>query len=638
MKFIKIGAAAIVFLSMAASSFITVNAEDTTTENTTGTSQEINVEASGNDEVVSENNENTAEESVDLDTILSTENNTDNNQSATQQSSMLKAVNQYGFDEEFFKWLQDHGSLPKTGTITQADLDKVTRIDHIINAPFSSLEGIEQLKNLNFLRINSSANISYEELNRLSGLTNLRTLEVGYSKLMTDISPVANLPQLTTLNWYDNGGYVIDFTYYSGEPLDISVLDGQLPNIESLSITEIPLLGTEALASFTTAKKVALWSTGIKDISFINAMPNLTELDVRYDRVTDLSLVAARPGVKTYAGGQLIVLYGNEGLYADLSAASTFTTSMYFKVQDNQYATLTGLSTDKGAYDNKETITWTDITADDLLGITYRDPFAMQKVPLKTIASQFSASSLPANILSYSGTIYQSVSQKIEVEKPTIDVIYEDEDVLTGIAPANATVDVTCPHGNTIRVTADASGNWSMPTDGAIFKDDMFTAVTVHASGQTSDAAEQVVLPVVYTIDASDVTMTVTQLQTLRNNGTLESYVLNQAGAAALKSSRTTKSMEVHGDMTPLDNVNEATIVQVTTYVPADNTVTRYDATTTATIVEKPINVTVIDDTNNGNGSLPNTGQDQMTPVLVGGAVVVIVGIALSRRNNKQRK
>lgn len=726
MKFIKIGAATIVFLSVAGTSLITVNAEDTAVNNSSDSVQEINVETSGNDNVVSETNENVIEESTDLQAEQATaadNNNGESYQQSALQSSMLKTVNQYGFDEEFFKWLQDHGTLPKTGTITQADLDKVIRIDHIIDAPFSSLEGIEQFKNLEFLRLNDSPNIKPEELNRLTGLTNLRTLSISFCESMTDVSPIANLPQLTELEWSSNGGTVVNYSYTQGLPQDISSLSGKLPNLKILNMSSIPILSPETLGTFTALTNLTVYSTGIRNIDFINTLPNLTNLDIRYDKVTDLSLAVARPEISVYAEGQLIVRYGDEALRMDLNVTPIFTTNMFFKVANGQYAALTGYTTDKFTYDGAETVTWNNLTNDDLYAITYRDYFANgQKFSMKTVATQYAASNLPTNIKNYSGTIYQEIknlpvtleignnieilvgttydlmtgvsatdydgedltaqvsylvtdssSQTVSadtstlpigtytvtysvtgkngdvvtksktlniiplaIEKPEIDIIYEDEDILTGTAPANATVEVTCPYGSVTIVTADAAGNWSMPTEGVITKDDMFTAVTVHTSGQTSERAEQIVLPVIYTIDANDVTMTVSQLQTLRSNGTLETYVLEQANATASKTSRTTKSMEVHGDMTPLADVNEATRVQVTTYVPADSSVSAYDANNT--LIEKTINVTVTADGSNGSGSLPNTGQDQITPVVIGGAAVVIAGITLLKRNNKQRK
>lgn len=603
--------------SMFFAPFITVNAEDElTTDNNVQTV-----------EVLSEENTN---ESLPEATVP-------NEESAAKKVSSLRSgsVNEYGFDPEFFQWLVTYGFLPASG-VTQADLDSVTEINSINYQNFSSLAGIEQFNNLWRLVISNCPNISDQELTRLYDLENLNTLQLTFNEKMLDVSKVVPIgPQLTGLAWSSNGGYKKGYTYYQGAPMDISALNGQLPNVKYLDLGDIPLLGTESLDSFTQLQNVSLYNTGIDNINFIDNMPNLTSLNIADNRISDLSPVANRTNVRTYAADQLIILYGYDELPVDLAAAPTFTTDWSFKYGEGQYADLKAVSTSKvSAYSNTQ-ITWSNITASDLLGITYKDPLTMQSVSLKTIGAQYSAStaSLPAHITAYNGAIYQSVVQAIDVEEPVINDIYEDETTLSGTAPAGMTVEITCPHGNTFNTTADAAGDWSITTDGDINDGDVFTAVTVHASGQTSDDVEQTVKPVTYKIDAHDVTMTVSQLQSLRSNGNLEAYIVEQSQATAEKVARTTEAMPVHADITPLQNINTATTVQITIYVPADTSNSNYDANNVLTETQIAVSVTA-----DGNSSLPNTGQNQMTPIFIGGAAVIVAGIILSKRNNKQRK
>ena len=83
-----------------------------------------------------------------------------------------------------------------TGTLTKADLEKVTRLD-LTNrnlTDFSALVGLTQLKSLTLVGNGSG----FTDISPLAGLTQLETLSLSNNKI-TDISALASLTNLSEL-------------------------------------------------------------------------------------------------------------------------------------------------------------------------------------------------------------------------------------------------------------------------------------------------------------------------------------------------------------------------------------------------------------------------------------------------------
>ena len=124
------------------------------------------------------------------------------------------------------------------------------------------ITNIDALSNLNKLRSLKLMHIQVEDLDALSGLTNLQSLEVSYDRNLTNIDGISNL---TNLTW-------LELTHNSLK--DITALRN-LINVENLYIYGNEIEDISCLERLTKLEELRAYSNHIKDMSVIN---NFTEM------------------------------------------------------------------------------------------------------------------------------------------------------------------------------------------------------------------------------------------------------------------------------------------------------------------------------------------------------------------------
>ena len=154
-----------------------------------------------------------------------------------------------------------------------------------------------------------NANIS--DLTGLEFATNLKDLELGYgqvgnewrnSNTVSDLSPLASLTQLTSLDLPDNN------------ISDVSVL-ANLTNLESLSLAGNPVSDILPLTGLTQLTRLNLSHTSIANISALAGLTNLTDLRLEWSKILDLSPLVANTG---FGSGDYVYVQGNPLGYLSL--------------------------------------------------------------------------------------------------------------------------------------------------------------------------------------------------------------------------------------------------------------------------------------------------------------------------------
>ena len=171
-------------------------------------------------------------------------------------------------------------------TITTADMARLRHFD-ARNANISNLTGLEHATNLTHLLLGETDmegnSNSVSDLSPLSDLTNLTTLWLERNAF-TDISPVAGLNNLTSLNL---GGNNLS---------NISPLAG-LTNLRYLWISDNNISDISPVAGLTNLIELVLPSNAISDISPLSDLTNLTGLWLGNNRISDISPLVANTGL-----------------------------------------------------------------------------------------------------------------------------------------------------------------------------------------------------------------------------------------------------------------------------------------------------------------------------------------------------
>ena len=151
--------------------------------------------------------------------------------------------------------------LDAGASITVTAMSKLTRFTVWWAA---DLTGLEYAVNLTSLDIRSSSNVS--DISALANLTELETLNLP-SDDVSDISALANLTKLKRLN--------LRFTDVS----DVSPLQN-LTNLEDLRLGHTDVSDISALANLTKLEVLGLSYTDVSDISALVNLPKLEQLDL----------------------------------------------------------------------------------------------------------------------------------------------------------------------------------------------------------------------------------------------------------------------------------------------------------------------------------------------------------------------
>ena len=181
----------------------------------------------------------------------------------------------------------------------------------------SPLAGLTNLTSLNFWGNNIS------DISALASLTNLAGLWLGVNSI-SDISVVADLTHLinlglegnnisdisavaglTNLNWLNLGANSI---------LNVSVV-ADLANLTWLNLGSNNVFDVSALAGLTQLKTLYLWNNNISDISAVAALTNPTSLWLQENNISDISPLVANAGL---GSGDTVNVWGNPLSYQSI--------------------------------------------------------------------------------------------------------------------------------------------------------------------------------------------------------------------------------------------------------------------------------------------------------------------------------
>ncbi|MGS6445151.1 leucine-rich repeat domain-containing protein [Enterococcus hirae] len=210
-----------------------------------------------------------------------------------------------------------------------------------LNVPFSgitNLEGLEYCTNLEVLDLNGD---QYSDLSPIANLTKLKTLNIANNKNLSDISSLKNLTALVNL-----------YADYS--------------NISDLS----------ALSNMTNLKVLHIPFNPLKSLNGLENCKELTELDLNGDQYSDITPIANLTKLKTLGIANnknlsdisslknltaLVNLYADYSNISDLSALSNMTNLKVLHIPFNPLKSLNGLENCK------------ELTELDLNGDQYSD-------------------------------------------------------------------------------------------------------------------------------------------------------------------------------------------------------------------------------------------------------------------------
>lgn len=236
---------------------------------------------------------------------------------ATSLTFNTTATTAFSFpDENLQKCVTDALGIPAGSQISATQAQTLTTLDCGGGMGIQDLSGIENLSNLMDLDVSQSQKIvdisplaKLEELETLnltwnkisdpsplSGLTNLRILNLGQNDI-SDISALVDLKNVTTLDLADNRitdisplsqlrkAEVIGLS--SNQVSDLTPLAG-LQSLTTLSLDFNPIESLTPISSLTGLNILGLSYTGLTDISPLSNLVNLELLQIHNNKISDI--------------------------------------------------------------------------------------------------------------------------------------------------------------------------------------------------------------------------------------------------------------------------------------------------------------------------------------------------------------
>lgn len=122
------------------------------------------------------------------------------------------------------------------------------------------------------------------DLEFLRGMKSLEWLNLNDNPELSDLSPLADCPNLTRLSVVDTA------------VCDLSPLAGH-PSLKELTLSSTRVTDVSPLATIPTLEMIWLYGTAVEDVSCLAALPLLNDLNLRKTRVTDLSAFRGRENI-----------------------------------------------------------------------------------------------------------------------------------------------------------------------------------------------------------------------------------------------------------------------------------------------------------------------------------------------------
>ncbi len=189
---------------------------------------------------------------------------------------LLKSVNEEDFDvypETIAQWYEIK-DLPSTLQEVRKIMDRLERFvkdrvnnwDEIKPEDKGDLIG-KLLKDDKEISLENTEISNLAHLSWLSSLPNLKILNLAGCKIITDISPLSSLINLTTINLALN------------QITDISPLSS-LTNLTDIFLDYNPIADISTLALLKNLKTISFGDTQVKDISALSVLPNIIGLSI----------------------------------------------------------------------------------------------------------------------------------------------------------------------------------------------------------------------------------------------------------------------------------------------------------------------------------------------------------------------
>ncbi|MYK19847.1 leucine-rich repeat domain-containing protein [Candidatus Poribacteria bacterium] len=160
-----------------------------------------------------------------------------------------------------------------------------------VDAPITT----EALQNLKILRLTDKDRRPIKDFTGLEYAVNLTELVMLGIHPLSDVSPLANLTNLTKLK-------------LANLPVsDVSAL-ANLMNLTELEIAASDISDISAFANLTNLAELRLWGTEVSDVSVLANLTNLTELRLESSQISDIAPLVANTGL---GSGDIVDLRDN---------------------------------------------------------------------------------------------------------------------------------------------------------------------------------------------------------------------------------------------------------------------------------------------------------------------------------------
>ena len=211
----------------------------------------------------------------------------------------------------------DAGTL--TITIKKANLETVTTLE-LNEKQITDVSGIEKFTSLTRLNLNGNQKIS--DIKPIAQLPNLEQLFL-YNNKITDITPLESLTKLKDLGLGKN------------EISNITPLQ-TLTNITWLSLCENKISDITLLSSFSNLETLYLYNNEITDITPLSSLINLKTLQIHSNKISDIRTLAGLTNLTDLRLGQNNI--------SDITSLQTLTNITYLALNENKISDITPLS------------------------------------------------------------------------------------------------------------------------------------------------------------------------------------------------------------------------------------------------------------------------------------------------------
>ena len=180
-------------------------------------------------------------------------------------------------DEKLAGYIRRALELEESAPIPESRMKELTELELGWSKPYIyDLKGLEKATNLTKLRMTQAYHIS--DISPIAKLNKLQTLEI-YDNSISDLSPITELSQLN------------QFIFLRGYVEDLSPLAG-LTKLKELRIGQNWVQDITPLKNLTELTKLSIYNNPLSDISPLEKLNNLNRLSLSNNKIIDISPLA----------------------------------------------------------------------------------------------------------------------------------------------------------------------------------------------------------------------------------------------------------------------------------------------------------------------------------------------------------